>query len=86
MARHLLVLDMPMLLIEDFLTTFIIGNVRHPSVCQRWRSNDITDKNMRALLHTSAKLIEIKVKFLQPRHSPHGKVRQMESNETPHTP
>ena len=37
-------------------------------------------------IHTSAKLIEIKIKFLQPKHSPHGTVRQMESNETPHTP
>ena len=36
--------------------------------------------------HTSAKLIEIQIKFLQPKHSPHGAVRQMESNETPHTP
>ena len=36
--------------------------------------------------HTSAKLIEIKIKFLQPKHSPHGTVRQMKSNETPHTP
>ena len=37
-------------------------------------------------IHTSAKLIEIKIKFLQPKHSPQGTVRQMESNETPHTP
>ena len=37
-------------------------------------------------IHTSAKLIEIQIKFLQPKHSPHGAVRQMESNETPHTP
>ena len=37
-------------------------------------------------VHTSAKLIEIKFKFLQPKHGPHGTVRQMESNETPHTP
>ena len=36
--------------------------------------------------HTSAKLIEIKFKFLQPKHGPHGTVKQMASNETPHTP
>ena len=36
--------------------------------------------------HTSAKLIEIKIKFLQPKHIPHGTVRQMEFNETPHAP
>ena len=45
-----------------------------------------SDTALVAPTHTSAKLIEIRIKFLQPKHSPHGTVRQMESNETPHTP
>ena len=51
-----------------------------------WKSEISVETNKKAAIHTSAKLIEIKINFLQPKHSPHGAVRQIESNETPHTP
>ena len=75
------------------------GTKRPPNIDSKGSSNELergklyintlsAPEPLKRLLveHTSAKLIEIKFKFLQPIHGPHGTVRQMESNETPHTP